>query len=156
MILKAKSEFVLLLLALPSAVFARKLAPEVEHAMAYGAEAKICLKVCDDVGQPVTNASVVAVFDMLPSPHSVYGKTDTNGVCVVQGKTNGNKVRFLVGKEGYYGSQKELSENLGTGPISPNFTSERTNTPQLADLERRMPYWNLFCFFRASLQCDFL
>jgi hypothetical protein len=41
-------------------------------------------------------------------------------------------------------------------PISPNFTSERTNTPQLADLERRMPYWNLFCFFRASLQCDFL
>ena len=107
--MKTKSAFVFLLLALPSAVFARKLAPEVEHAMAYGAEAKICLKVCDDVGQPVTNASVVAVFDMLPSPHSVYGKTDTNGVCVVQGKTNGNKVRFLVGKDGYYGSQKELS-----------------------------------------------
>ena len=48
--MKTKSAFVFLLLALPSAVFARKLAPEVEHAMAYGAEAKICLKVCDDVG----------------------------------------------------------------------------------------------------------
>ena len=98
-----------LLLALPCIVFARRLPPEVEHAMGYGAEAKICLKVCDDMGTPVTNASVCAVFDMLPKPHSVYGKTDANGVCVVKGKTNGNKVRFLVGKEGYYGSHREFT-----------------------------------------------
>ena len=109
MIMKAKRAFVLLLMALPCAVFARKLAPEVEHAMAYGAEAKISLKVCDDTGAPVSNASVCAGFDMLPKPHSVYGKTDTNGVCVVKGKTNGNKVVFLVGKDGYYGSRKEIS-----------------------------------------------
>lgn len=98
-----------MLLALPCVLFARRLKPEIEHAMAYGADAKICLKVCDDAGALVTNASVCAVFDMLPKPHSVYGKTDTNGGCVVKGKTNGNKVRFLVGKEGYYGSQKEFS-----------------------------------------------
>ena len=97
------------LLILPCALLARRLKPEIEHAMAYGADAKICLKVCDDTGIPVTNASVCAVFDMLPKPHSVYGKTDTNGVCIVKGKTNGNKVRFLVGKEGYYGSQKGFS-----------------------------------------------
>ena len=94
---------------IPGSLFAGRIKPEVEHAMAYGAEAKICLKVHDDLGQPVSNASVAVVFDMLPSPHSVYGKTDANGVCVAIGKTNGNKVRFLVGKEGYYGSQKELS-----------------------------------------------
>ena len=99
----------IILVAIPCALFAGRLKPEVERAMAYGAEAKICLKVHDDTGQPVSNASVAVVFDMLPSPHSVYGKTDTNGVFVVTGKTNGNKVRFLVGKEGYYGSQKELS-----------------------------------------------
>ena len=81
---------------IPGAVFARKLAPEVEHAMAYGAEAKICLKVCDDVGQPVTNASVAVVFDMLPRPHSVYGKTDSNGICVAEGKTT--RLGFLLGK----------------------------------------------------------
>ena len=97
------------LTVMPCALFAGRLKPEVERAMAYGAEAKICLKVHDDTGQPVSNASVAVVFDMLPSPHSVYGKTDTNGVFVVTGKTNGNKVRFLVGKEGYYGSQKEFS-----------------------------------------------
>ena len=100
---------VLFILLLPCVVFARKLKPEVECAMAYGAEAKICLKVCDNAGAPVTNASVRAVFDMLPKPHSVYGKTDTNGVCIVKGKTNGNKVEFLVCKDGYYGSSKAIS-----------------------------------------------
>ena len=107
--MKIKTLTVMCLLALPCVVLARKLAPEVEHAMAYGAEAKICLKVCDDTGAPVSNASVCAGFDMLPRPHSAYGKTDTNGVCVVKGKTNGNKVVFLVGKDGYYGSRKEIS-----------------------------------------------
>ena len=47
--MKVKPLTVMCLLALPCIAFARKLAPEVEHAMAYGAEAKICLKVCDDV-----------------------------------------------------------------------------------------------------------
>ena len=107
--MNVKILFALLLLALPYAVLARKLAPEVEHAMAYGAEAKICLKVSDDTGAPVSNASVCVNFDMLPTPHSVYGKTDTNGVCIAKGKTNGNRVRFLVGKDGYYGSHKEIS-----------------------------------------------
>ena len=94
---------------MPCVLFAGRLKPEVERAMAYGAEAKICLKVHDDLEQPVSNASVAVVFDMMPRPHSVYGKTDTNGVFVVTGKTNGNKVRFLVGKDGYYGSEKEFS-----------------------------------------------
>ena len=107
--MEVKTLTVMCLLVLPCIVFARKLAPEVEHAMAYGAEAKICLKICDDKGTPVTNASVCAAFDILPKPHSVYGKTDTNGVCVVKGRTNGNKVVFLVGKNGYYGSRMEIS-----------------------------------------------
>ena len=78
---------------IPGSLFAGRIKPEVEHAMAYGAEAKICLKVHDDLGQPVSNASVAVVFDMLPRPHSVYGKTDSNGICVAEGKTNGNKIR---------------------------------------------------------------
>ena len=109
--MKVKLLQTLLLLTLPCVVFARWLKPEVKHAMAYGAEAKICLKICDDMGLPVSNASVRTYFDMLPVPHSVYGKTDTNGVCVVKGKTNGNKIEFFVGKEGYYGSNKEIYQN---------------------------------------------
>jgi PAS domain-containing protein len=99
----------MLLSTFPCVVFARQLKPEVEYAMAYGAEAKICLRVHDDTGRSVSNASVAVSFDMLPNPHSIYGKTDTNGVCVVRGNTNGNKVRFFVGKHGYYGTTKEIS-----------------------------------------------
>lgn len=73
----------LLLLVVPYAVFARKLAPEVEHAMGYGAETKICLKICDDMGLPISNASVRTYFDMLPVPHSVYGKTFDKDNCWV-------------------------------------------------------------------------
>ena len=60
---------------IPGSLFAGRIKPEVEHAMAYGAEAKICLKVHDDLEQPVSNASVAVVFDMLPSPHSVLRAT---------------------------------------------------------------------------------
>jgi hypothetical protein len=37
----------IILVAIPCALFAGRLKPEVERAMAYGAEAKICLKVHD-------------------------------------------------------------------------------------------------------------
>lgn len=99
----------LLLLASPFVASARKLKPEVERAMAHGAEAMICLQIRDDRGEPVPDASVCAAFDRLPRPQSVYGKTDTNGTCIVKGKTNGLKVVFLVGKDGYYGSRMEIS-----------------------------------------------
>ena len=74
----------LFLLALPCLAFAHKLAPEVEYAMENGADAKISLKVCDDEGLPVSNASVSVEFDMIPDPHTVYGKTDSNGIVVVR------------------------------------------------------------------------
>ena len=60
---------------MPCVLLSGQLKPEVERAMAYGAEAKICLKVHDDTGQPVSNASVAVVFDMMPSPHSVLRAT---------------------------------------------------------------------------------
>ena len=56
----------IVLMALPCAVYARQLKPEVLKAMHNGAKAEIRLKVLDDRGVPVTNASVSVVFDMLP------------------------------------------------------------------------------------------
>ena len=61
---------------LPCVVLARQLKPEVLKAMHNGAKAEIRLKVLDDRGVPVTNASVSVVFDMLPKPYSICGKTD--------------------------------------------------------------------------------
>ncbi|MBP5319884.1 MAG: hypothetical protein J6334_02765, partial [Kiritimatiellae bacterium] len=96
-------------LFLPGIVSARKLKPEVERAMANGAMAKIHLKVLDEKGIIVTNASVRVAMDMPKGEYAIYGRTDTNGLCVVQGKTNGNYIDFLVGKDGYYGSHKRVS-----------------------------------------------
>ena len=96
-------------MALPFVASAREIKADVLKAMHNGAMAEVCLKVLDDSGEPVTNASVRAVFDILPEPRSFYGRTDTNGVCVVRGMTNGNYIEFRVGKKGYYGSTKRIT-----------------------------------------------
>ena len=93
----------------PCASFARRLKPEVEKAMQKGALAEIRLKVVDDKGAPVTNASVRAIMDMPSDEYSMFGKTDTNGEYVVRGKTNGNYIKFLVDKDGYYDSRKRIT-----------------------------------------------
>jgi len=94
---------------LPCVAIARQLKPEVLKAMHNGAMAEIHLKVLDNSGMPVSNASVRAVMDMTTGEYSLFGKTDTNGVYVVRGKTNGNYIEFLVGKDGYYGSRKRMT-----------------------------------------------
>ena len=105
-----KSTIIVLLIVvlLPCAVFARKLNPEVREAIENGAEAKIILRVHDDMDEPVANVSVRVAMDMPTGEHSVYGRTDTNGVCTIIGKTNGFYLDFLVGKDGYYGSRKKI------------------------------------------------
>ena len=93
----------------PCASFARQLKPEVKKAMQKGAMAEIRLKVVDDRGAPVTNANVRAIMDMPSDEYSMFGKTDTNGEHVVRGKTNGNYIKFLVDKDGYYGSYRRMT-----------------------------------------------
>ena len=97
-----------IMVLLPCAVFARKLKSEVREAIENGAEAKIVLRVHDDMGETVANASVRVAMDMPTGEHSIYGKTDTNGVCTIIGKTNGFYLDFLIGKDGYYGSRKKI------------------------------------------------
>ena len=93
----------------PLLLSARNAPPAFLRAIRKGAKAEIRLVVRDDEGALVPGASVRAIFDMPNEEYSLYGKTDTNGVWVVRGKTNGNYVKFLVGKEGYYGSREEMS-----------------------------------------------
>ena len=98
-----------MVLILPCIVLARQLKPEVLKAMHNGAVAAIRLKVLNEKGDPVTNASVMAAFDMLPNPSSTHGYTDTNGIFIVKGKTNGNYVELVVGKDGHYDSRQRIT-----------------------------------------------
>ena len=101
--------FAIALCIVPIAGIARNYSPAFLRAMRRGAKAEIRLVVRDDEGTPVAGASVCAVFEMPDDELYFFGKTDTNGAWVVRGKTNGNYIKFLVGKDGFYGSQREIS-----------------------------------------------
>lgn len=74
--------------------------------------ASFTVKVADEVGLPVSNATVSAGFYRNPKPgygagmiqHQVFeGYTDTNGLCAVSGQCHGS-ASFKAAKEGYYRS----------------------------------------------------
>ena len=81
---------------------------EYRNARHNGAMSEIHLRVVDDMGEFVTNASVRAVMHLFASEYSMFGTTDTNGVYVAKGKTDGNYIEFFVGKDGYYGSKAKV------------------------------------------------
>lgn len=56
--LQSKLLLTIFILVVPCFANARELAPEVEYAMGYGAEAKICLKVCDEAESFAAGANV--------------------------------------------------------------------------------------------------
>jgi len=73
----------------------------------YGAQAKECLRVVDQNGQPVVGARVWGGLqagdgynDFIP----IRGMTDTNGEYVIQGKCT-NRIRCDITKDGYYDSE---------------------------------------------------
>ncbi len=79
----------------------------------FGQEGKITVRVTNESGSPITNATVHAGFATAikpgwgwgaGKPNEIQGLTDTNGVCVLQGSGNGGSVGIGVRKDGYYGS----------------------------------------------------
>lgn len=91
-------------------LFARKADPDFERAMLKGAQARLVLRVANDEGTPVANASVHILMGMnyrLKS-YDIDGTTDTNGVFVIEGKTTGNEIEITVKKEGHYQAKKKL------------------------------------------------
>lgn len=104
-----KAWLAICILASTHYVFAQKRDIEYSNARYKGALTEIKLCVVDDRGEVVTNASVRVVMDMPSGEYSQFGKTDTNGVYVARGITNGNYIEFLLGKNGYYGNRKKIS-----------------------------------------------
>lgn len=80
-----------------------------EEACHKGAYARVVFRVMNDVGSPVVGVNVNVLFDMADRGEGrrVIGTTDTNGVCVVEGKTVG-VLKIEVSREGYYRTNDEL------------------------------------------------
>ncbi len=83
---------------------------EFESAHLNGARARIELSVHDECGAPVSDASVRVLMGMNFRHKSYYidGRTDTNGVFIIEGKTTGNEIEIKASKDGWYRSQTRL------------------------------------------------
>ena len=75
-----------------------------------GAETKIVLKVVDDMGTLVSNATINIFFGMnfRPKGHAIIGETDENGVFTAVEKTCGDEIEISIDKSGYYPSKRKL------------------------------------------------
>ena len=83
---------------------------EYSKARKNGAEAKIHLRIVDDVGIGVSNVSVRVFMGMnfRPKGYWIDGVTDKNGYFIIQGKTCGDEVEIFISKNGYYDSHEKL------------------------------------------------
>ena len=81
-----------------------------QEAYQKGAEARIGFKIIDDLGLPVSGATVNVFFDMVDRGmgRRIIGETDTNGVYVAEAKTMG-VLEIKVSREGYYSSTDRIS-----------------------------------------------
>ena len=75
-----------------------------------GAETRISIKVVDDTGVVVSNATVNIFFGMnfRPKGHAITGETNEHGVFGAVGKTCGDEIEISVDKSGYYPSKRKL------------------------------------------------
>jgi len=84
--------------------------PAYNKARRSGAMAQMKLLISNDMGIPVPNASVHVLMGMnfRERSYDIDGKSDTNGLYVVEGKTTGNEIEIEVTKDGYYKSSQKI------------------------------------------------
>ena len=82
--------------------------PAYREARRNGAMAKMELKIVNDDGIPIPYADVDVFMGMnfRPKGYSITGRTDTNGVFSVTGKTCGDEINVNVTKAGFYHTSK--------------------------------------------------
>ena len=104
-----KSVIAILVAAIGTNVWADGIEDEMKHARRYGAEAHIVLRCVDQDGGVVTNAHVSAGLypdGSFENALCFNGYTDTNGVFVLKGKTNG-EFTHEIKKDGFYNTLEQ-------------------------------------------------
>lgn len=88
--------------------YALKKDPSYRDARRNGAMAKMELRIVNDDGVPIPYADVDVFMGMnfRPKGYSITGRTDTNGVFIVKGKTCGDEIVVNIAKAGFYRTAK--------------------------------------------------
>ena len=83
--------------------------PSYRSARRNGVDYRTVLRVVDDGGHAVSDAKVRVLMGMnfIKSSYFIEGRTDTNGLFTISGRTTGNEIVIDVTKDGYYGSRRE-------------------------------------------------
>ena len=97
---------VCILIAIQS--YALKKDPSYRDARKNGAMAQMELRIANDDGVPIPYADVDVFMGMnfRPKGYSITGRTDTNGVFILKGKTCGDEIVVNVAKAGFYRTSK--------------------------------------------------
>ena len=100
------STLVFIFALIETSVWGGSVDSDFQRAHLNGARARIELTVHDECGAPVSGASVHVLMGMnyRLNSYDIDGKTDTNGVFVIEGKTTGNEIEIKVTKDGWYRS----------------------------------------------------
>lgn len=77
-------------------------------AMRNGADTSVEIRICDDDGSPVSNATVHVCYNVGSGRSEEFLETDSNGKCLFTRKTNGYG-EIYVNKEGFYDSESMFS-----------------------------------------------
>ena len=88
--------------------YALKKDPSYRNARRNGAMAKMELWITNDDGAPIPYANVDVFMGMnfRSKGYSITGRTDTNGIFVVKGKTCGDEIVVNIAKAGFYRTAK--------------------------------------------------
>ena len=78
------------------------------NAMRKGADTSVEIRISDDDGSPVSNATVHVCYNVGKGRSEVFGKTDESGVFLFDRKTNGYG-EIYVTKDGFYNSASRFS-----------------------------------------------
>lgn len=100
--------FLVILIASLACAFKKN--PAYRQARINGAYAKVELHIMDDENNVVPYATVDVFMGMnfRSQGYWLKGKTDTNGVFTVYGKTCGDEIEIMLSKEGFYDSNKKM------------------------------------------------
>ena len=78
------------------------------NAMRKGADTSVEIRISDDDGSPVSNATVHVCYNVGKGRSEVFGKTNESGVFLFDRKTNGYG-EIYVTKDGFYNSASRFS-----------------------------------------------
>lgn len=93
-----------------ASLVARSRDPDYVKARREGGLVHITLKTVDDFTHPVSDVDVKVFMGMNDRPNGYWieGKTNTDGIYPIKGRTCGNEIEIRLSKEGYYTSKKTL------------------------------------------------